>query len=53
MNTATPDAARIAEQYIAVWNETDAERRLGVWAAEAVEAKRAKNEDSVVIPTSP
>ena len=28
MNTATIDAARVAEHYIAVWNETDAERRL-------------------------
>ena len=28
MNTATPDAVRLAEQYIAVWNETDGERRL-------------------------
>jgi len=27
--------------------------RLGVCAAEGIEAKRAKNEDSVVIPTSP
>src|SRR4030095_1417992 len=28
MNTATPEAGRIAEHYIAVWNETDAERRI-------------------------
>ena len=39
MNTATPDAARIAEQYIAVWNETDAGRRLAMleshWRADA------------------
>jgi hypothetical protein len=28
MNTATPDAVRLAEQYIAVWNETDDGRRL-------------------------
>jgi hypothetical protein len=39
MNTAAPDAARIAEQYIAVWNETDAERRLKLlethWSADA------------------
>lgn len=28
MNTATPDAVRLAEQYIAVWNETDEGRRL-------------------------
>jgi SnoaL-like domain len=39
MNTASPDAARIAEHYIAVWNETDAERRLAMleshWSADA------------------
>ena len=28
MNTATAEAARVAEHYIAVWNEADAERRL-------------------------
>ena len=28
MNTAAIDATRVAEHYIAVWNETDAERRL-------------------------
>ena len=26
---------------------------LGVWAAEGIEAKRAKTEDRVVLPTSP
>jgi len=30
MNTATADAVRVAEHYIAVWNETDAERRLAL-----------------------
>ncbi|MDM0016122.1 nuclear transport factor 2 family protein [Variovorax saccharolyticus] len=30
MNTATPDALRVAEHYIAVWNETDAGRRLAL-----------------------
>jgi hypothetical protein len=39
MNTAAPDAARIAEQYIAVWNETDDQRRLALieshWTADA------------------
>ena len=38
MNTAI-DATRVAEQYIAVWNETDAERREALleshWAADA------------------
>ncbi|VTU34124.1 nuclear transport factor 2 family protein [Variovorax sp. PBL-E5] len=28
MNTAAPDATRVADQYIALWNETDAGRRL-------------------------
>lgn len=28
MNTAIPDARQLAEQYIAVWNETDEDRRL-------------------------
>jgi hypothetical protein len=28
MNTAASDAARVAGQYIALWNETDAARRL-------------------------
>ncbi|MEJ8812649.1 nuclear transport factor 2 family protein [Variovorax ureilyticus] len=28
MNTAIPDATQLAEQYIAVWNETDEDRRL-------------------------
>ena len=28
MNTAIIDATHVAEHYIAVWNETDAERRL-------------------------
>jgi hypothetical protein len=28
MNTATPDAAHVAEQYIALWNETDEARRM-------------------------
>jgi hypothetical protein len=28
MNTAIPHAARVADQYIALWNETDAARRL-------------------------
>lgn len=28
MNTAQPDAASVAANYIAVWNETDQERRL-------------------------
>ncbi|SEA88829.1 nuclear transport factor 2 family protein [Variovorax sp. YR216] len=28
MNTAIPDAKQVAEQYIAVWNETDEDRRL-------------------------
>ena len=27
--------------------------QLGVWAAEGIEAKRAKTEDRVVLPTSP
>ncbi|RZL92110.1 MAG: nuclear transport factor 2 family protein [Variovorax sp.] len=39
MNTATLEAARVAEQYIAVWNETDTERRLALlethWTADA------------------
>jgi hypothetical protein len=39
MNTANPDAARIAEHYIAAWNETDAARRLALlethWTADA------------------
>jgi hypothetical protein len=30
MNTATADAVRVVEHYIAVWNETDAERRLAL-----------------------
>lgn len=30
MNTAPPDAAGLAANYIAVWNETDAERRLAL-----------------------
>lgn len=30
MNTVATDAARIAEHYIAVWNETDAQRRLAL-----------------------
>ena len=38
MNT-TPDALRLAEDYLAVWNETDAERRLRLleahWTADA------------------
>jgi len=33
MNTATPDAVKLAEQYIAVWNETDEERRLSLLEA--------------------
>jgi hypothetical protein len=28
MNTATPDADRVAQQYIALWNETDETRRM-------------------------
>ncbi|MGJ7507835.1 nuclear transport factor 2 family protein [Variovorax sp. GT1P44] len=39
MNTATPEADRVAEHYIAVWNETDEARRLKMlethWAADA------------------
>jgi hypothetical protein len=39
MNTAPIDATRVAQQYIAVWNETDAERRLALlethWADDA------------------
>lgn len=39
MNTAAIDATRVAEQYIAVWNETDAERRAALleshWTADA------------------
>ena len=39
MNTATPDAVGIANRYIAVWNETNAERRQRLleadWAADA------------------
>jgi hypothetical protein len=30
MNTAATEAARVAEHYIAVWNETDANRRLAL-----------------------
>jgi hypothetical protein len=39
MNTASNDAVRIADNYIALWNETDAERRLALleshWTADA------------------
>ena len=39
MNTATPDAAHVAEQYIALWNETDEARRMKLlethWADDA------------------
>lgn len=39
MNTAAIDATRVAEQYIAVWNETDAARRAALietgWTADA------------------
>jgi hypothetical protein len=39
MNTAAIDAARVAEQYIALWNETDAARRLALlethWTSDA------------------
>jgi SnoaL-like domain len=39
MNTATHDATAIAQHYIAVWNETDAERRAALieagWTADA------------------
>lgn len=39
MNTATLDAVGIAHRYLAVWNETDAERRQRLleadWAADA------------------
>ena len=39
MNTAIIDATHVAEHYIAVWNETDAERRLKLlethWSADA------------------
>ncbi|WP_077000679.1 nuclear transport factor 2 family protein [Variovorax sp. KK3] len=38
-NAITPEAARIAEHYIAAWNETDAQRRLGLleqhWTSDA------------------
>lgn len=30
MNTAIPDAQHVAENYIAVWNETDESRRLNL-----------------------
>ena len=39
MNTVTPDAADIAQRYIALWNETDATRRQQMlatgWAPDA------------------
>ena len=39
MNTATHDATAIAQHYIAVWNETDTERRAALieagWTADA------------------
>ena len=39
MNTASIDATRVAQNYIAVWNETDAARRLALleqhWSGDA------------------
>ncbi len=40
MNTPAADAARVAEHYIAVWNETDAERRLKLLEAHWTEDAR-------------